>query len=332
MKNKKWIMYLVITVIILVTIIVGITFFYNKSNNKTANLGEKIKAELKFLDTSTIYIINSLNNLNGIDAMKVEKMGSNKSSGASNNTSGSNSQSDSSNKSSSQSTNNEESTSQSQSTESSETSEPSTDGRPNSSSSGTGDEESSTMQKYVIYDTPIMLRDRENINWSNIENKAEDLYSAWMSIAVDLTSENVSNENILAYNENLDNLITSIKKQDKNNSAICLANLYSLIPRYMEETSADKNKIQIEKVKSNVISAYAVVGNNEWDNISKMLAQAENDLINYMNSSSSSKETEQIKINKCYVLLKELIKTSNEKNADLFYLKYVNLMDEIVKI
>ncbi len=188
------------------------------------------------------------------------------------------------------------------------------------------------MQKYTIENTPILLRDKNNVDWTNLENQAENLYSGWMTIAVDLTNENVSNDNILAYNENLDNLLTSVKKQDKNNSAICLANLYSLIPRYMEETSNDEEKINIEKIKSNVVSAYSIAGSERWDDVNKILAQAETNLINLINSSSSSKETKQTKINKCYVLLKELIKSSNEKNIDTFYLKYVNLINELEKI
>ena len=35
------------------------------------------------------------------------------------------------------------------------------------------------------------------------------------------------------------------------------------------------------------------------------------------------------KINKAYVLLKELIKSSNDKNVDIFYLKYINLIEEL---
>ena len=35
------------------------------------------------------------------------------------------------------------------------------------------------------------------------------------------------------------------------------------------------------------------------------------------------------KIYKAYVLLKELIKSSNDKNVDKFYLKYINLIEEL---
>lgn len=316
--NKKWIKYLIFIVIILAIIITGTLFFYNKINKKTVGTKEKILDELKYLDSTIIYMINDINNLNNINSVKVQRTGTDTSSGSSS-TSGNNTKK----------SNNQQSGEQTESEESSTASE--------SVSGGTGDSGSSNneiknMQKYTIQNNPIILRDKENINWTNLENQAENLYSAWMTITVDLANENVSNDSILAYNENLDNLLTSIKQQDKNNSAICLANLYSLIPKYMEDTSNDEENINIEKIKSNVVSAYSIVGSEKWDYINKILAQAEINLTNLINSSSSSKETKQIKINKCYVLLKELIKSSNDKNADIFYLKYVNLINELEKI
>lgn len=316
--NKKWIKYLIFIVIILAIIIAGTLFFYNKINKKTVGTKEKILDELKYLDSTIIYMINDINNLNNINSVKVQRTGTDTSSGSSS-TSGNNTKK----------SNNQQSGEQTESEESSTASE--------SVSGGTGDSGSSNneiknMQKYTIQNNPIILRDKENINWTNLENQAENLYSAWMTITVDLANENVSNDSILAYNENLDNLLTSIKQQDKNNSAICLANLYSLIPKYMEDTSNDEENINIEKIKSNVVSAYSIVGSEKWDDINKILAQAEINLTNLINSSSSSKETKQIKINKCYVLLKELIKSSNDKNADIFYLKYVNLINELEKI
>lgn len=140
---------------------------------------------------------------------------------------------------------------------------------------------------------------------------------------------NVSSENILAYNTNLDNLLTSIKDKNKINSAICLANLYSLIPKYMNEVLEDETKIKIENIKSNVVSAYSLVELEKWEDILNLLGNAEKELTTFINSTNNLSYTKQSKINKTYVLLKELIKSSNEKNKDLFYFKYINLIQEL---
>ena len=44
---------------------------------------------------------------------------------------------------------------------------------------------------------------------------------------------NVTSDDILAYNTNIDNLMVSLKEKNKVNSAICLANMYSLIPNIL---------------------------------------------------------------------------------------------------
>lgn len=307
--NNKWIKYLIFIVIIIAIIIVGIVFFYNKTNKKTVGMKEKVADELEYLDSTVTYMINDINNLNNINSVKVQRTGAETSSGGSSDSSGNNNGQ----------SNNQQEGKQSESGGSSTT-------------SGSSNSEAKNMQKYIIQSNPVTLRNKENINWNSLENQAENLYSAWMAITIDLTNENVSNDSILAYNENLDNLITSIKQQNKNNSAICLANLYSLIPQYMEKTSDNEEKINITKIKSNVISAYSIAGTERWDDINKLLAQAETKLVDLINSSSSSKESKQTRINKCYVELKELIKSSNDKNLDTFYLKYAKLVNELEKI
>ena len=114
----------------------------------------------------------------------------------------------------------------------------------------------------------------------------------------------------------------SLKEKNKINSAICLANMYSLIPKYTNEISSDTTKSKLENVKSNIIFAYSIVETDRWDDILKLLGQAET-----MKENLSTMRKP--KINKAYVLLKELIKSSNDKNVDIFYLKYINLIEEL---
>lgn len=205
------------------------------------------------------------------------------------------------------------------------------------SSEAAGDSPSSNNQskkieKYYIEDNTVLLRDTSKIDWNDLESQAENLYDSWTTITLDLNTMNVSSDAILAYNANLDNLLVSIKDKNKVNSAICLANLYSLIPKYMSETLKDDSKFKIETIKSNVVSAYSLVGTDKWDEITKLLGEAETELTKFINSTNNLSYTKQTKVNKSYILLKELIKSSNEKNTDLFYLKYINLIQELDNI
>ncbi|MGN1326587.1 MAG: hypothetical protein ACI4VQ_00650 [Clostridia bacterium] len=307
MKNKKWLIYGFFTILILGILIAIIVFFYNKSSSKTANSQDKIKDEFEYLNKTTLSMINSLSNLSSKNIVQIEKI------------------------STSVSSQNSEVSSDSSSSGGGQQGEQTSDSSSSQETSGS-DTSNSQETSYTLKNKSIMLQDKSFSDWEKLEKQAEDLYSSWVTITLDLNSSNVSGDNILEYNSNLDNLLVSIKNQDIVNSKICLANLYSLIPIYMEQTSSNDDEIKIEKVKSSVVSAYSIVENGDWNKVSQLLGQAEVDLTNLINSSSSAKETIQAEKNKSYVLLKELIKSSNEQNLDLFYLKYINLIEELEKI
>ena len=80
---------------------------------------------------------------------------------------------------------------------------------------------------------------------------------------------------------------------------------------------------------SNIIFAYSIVETDRWDDVLKLLGQAETDLTELMTMKENLSTMKKPKINKAYVLLKELIKSSNDKNVDIFYLKYINLIEEL---
>lgn len=309
MKSKNWLIYIIIVTIMVAIIASIIMIVRSNLNGNIQKLSSKIDDELEYLDKTTLAMINQLNNLKTTDEIQIKRTSVGE---TSQNIMGNSNQEDLSSESGKQ----EESTS--------------------SSSKSTGDSNSNNknqnIEKYYIEYNSVLLRDTNTIDWNDLENQAENLYDSWATITLDLNAMNVSSDDILSYNTNLDNLLLSIKDQNKVNSAICLANLYSLVPKYMSETLEDEKKIQIENVKSSIVSAYSIVDTGKWDDIINLLGNAENELKAFINSSNDLSSIKQAKVNKSYVLLKELIKTSNEKNTDLFYLKYINLIQELENI
>lgn len=300
MKIKKWLKFFPLALLGFVIICIIVYFLINSNNKKISDINDKIKHELEYLDRTTLYLINDLNNLNDINSVAIDKMSIDNSS---ENTQGK-----------------DESYSSSNESQNSDLTE-------NSNVTASAGNES-----FDIKDNSIMVIDKENINWNGLSSEAENLYNSWVTITLDLNSVNVSNENILAFSENLDNLLVSINNKDKTNSLICLANLYSLIPKYMSETTQEQNRIILENVKSYIVSAYSIVNTGNWDSINTFLSKAETEYDTLMRLPFDGDSVKQSKINKCYVLLKELIKTANLKDVNLFYLKYINLMNEIEKI
>lgn len=309
MKSKNWLIYIIIVTIMVAIIASIIMIVRSNLNGNIQKLSSKIDDELEYLDKTTLAMINQLNNLKTTDEIQIKRTSVGE---TLQNIMGNSNQEDLSSESGKQ----EESTS--------------------SSSKSTEDSNSNNknqnIEKYYIEDNSVLLRDTNTIDWNDLENQAENLYDSWATITLDLNAMNVSSDDILSYNTNLDNLLLSIKDKNKVNSAICLANLYSLVPKYMSETLEDEKKIQIENVKSSIVSAYSIVDTGKWDDIINLLGNAENELKAFINSSNDLSSIKQAKVNKSYVLLKELIKTSNEKNTDLFYLKYINLIQELENI
>ena len=310
MKNKNKLIYIIAVTIMLAIIASIIIIARDNLNNSTKKLSSKIEDELKYLDKTTLTMINKLNNLKTTDEIQIKRTAI-----------GETSQNI-------MSSSNQESSSNSKQGSKQEAPQASEEGGGNSSSN----KESQNIEKYYIKNNSVLLRDTSTIDWNDLEDQAENLYDSWTSITLDLNTMNVSNDTILSFNTNLDNLLLSIKDKNKINSAICLANLYSLVPTYMSETLEDENKIQIENVKSKIVSAYSLVETGKWNDIASLLGEAEKELTIFINSRNDLSSTKQAKVNKSYVLLKELIKSSNEQNSDLFYLKYINLIQELENI
>lgn len=317
MKRGKWKKYLIIAGIAIVVIIIAIVGMRKIMNNNTkeSSINKKINNELDYLGTTTLSMINSLNNLNLEDVVKVRRTSTNSGDNSQNNANSSSGDEGKNNSNTSDSQQQEDSSSNSKTDE----------------TSSTGTDMKNT-KSFSLEDNSILLRDNTNVDWSALESEAENLFTAWSTIILDLNSLSISNEDILAYNSNLDSLLKALKDNDKANSAISLANLYSLNSKYINESSKNDESKKLAYIKSNVISAYSLVTAEKWEQVNQLLDQAEKGLLDVINTSGNTEERKQTKINKSYVMLKELIKTSNEKNAEIFYLKYINLIKELNNI
>lgn len=317
MKRGKWKKYLIIAGIAIVVIIIAIVGMRKIMNNNTkeSSINKKINNELDYLGTTTLSMINSLNNLNLEDVVKVRQTSTNSGDNSQNNANSSSGDEGKNNSKTSDSQQQEDSSSNSKTDE--------------TSSTGT---DTKNTKSFSLDDNSILLRDNTNVDWSALESEAENLFTAWSTIILDLNSLSIANEDILAYNSNLDSLLKALKDNDKANSAISLANLYSLNSKYINESSKNDESKKLAYIKSNVISAYSLVTAEKWEQVNQLLDQAEKGLLDVINTSGNTEERKQTKINKSYVMLKELIKTSNEKNAEIFYLKYINLIKELNNI
>lgn len=299
---KKILIYVICTVIFLV--IIGVTFFaiINSKKENENSINDKISSEVGYLDREILEIMNGLNNMRIGLNVNIEKQEEKVDGKEENNESGQ--------------SNEESSNPRGQS----ENASPEKNQKQNSNTNEI---------EYLVKNTPVVLVDRENINWENLLKTAERLYSSWTTIIIDLNSVNIQNENILNFSSNLDNLILNLKNNNKQQSLVSLANMYSLLPEYIDSVNGITEKYYISKLKAGVLKAYATIEYEKWDIVNEGMQEASNAITSLINSEIMLNNKHQSKIEETYVLLKELEKTANNKEIDMFMLKYVALMEKI---
>ena len=140
MKKYSWIKYLIISFIIVVIITIAMIFLYQKTTAKSLDINDKITDELTYLDTTLISMLNGLSNLNTASLL------------ISNESSGSGSQSTSQGSDSSEGSSSEDS----------------------SDSQGSGNQsKQQNIEKYELMQEPVLDKDKNDIDWRELEDKAE---------------------------------------------------------------------------------------------------------------------------------------------------------------
>lgn len=296
-KSKKIILYFFIFCFLLLTL----TGCSSKEDEERV-LKDKIKSEISYLD---IKLIGMLNSTNGISLenyiVKAEEINEEETSSDSVNKASSGGENDNSSESSKEGEDNSKETIESDFNE----------------------------VKYKMEGNEILLQNR-NTDWNLLKSEIEKLYSSWTTIVLDLYKINISNDDILAFNKDLDIAIQSIKSEDKVQTLNSLSRLYSYIPKF--SIAFSNNKItNIYQTKSNLLNAYVLVEQNNITELQKQLSNAEQAFLPIIND-ISSQNANQSNINKAYILIKELQNYTNNDDKDVFYIKYKNLIQELNNI
>ncbi len=174
----------------------------------------------------------------------------------------------------------------------------------------------------------ILDSDERDIDWKTIKREIEIINEAWAVVILDLSSFNIDSEDIFDFSDTLDDSILAIKDENKENTLVNLAKLYSIIPKIEKKIGASNSKDKIKQVKSYIINAYALVEQDKWDVIETNMNEAERDFKNITNDMEYIKGKE-YKVNRSYVLIKELQNSLQYRDKKLFYVKYKNLIESI---
>ena len=305
-----------IAYIFLVIFVLSIAFILFKSyadSNKNEDEKEKTETEIQRIELSFVNMFNELNNIKfenyriNTSQINKEDLKDNSSSSASEST---------------------PSSGGSSSSESSSSGEQGESQKENGSSQSS--EKSKENQNYELKLSGV-LTENSDINWENLKNEVEILYSAIPSLTIDLYKININKEKITNFNQEYDNLMKAIKEENKQNALDTLANLYNYLPDFIENSTDDTNKKILIRTKNNIFKAYSLLDKNDWNAITENVNLANQEFTKMLTNSQSSNKNQYI-INKAYVQINELQNSTQTKEKEIFLIKYKNLLEELENI
>ena len=302
---KKYIITIITLFLIIVIAIVGY-FIYGNIKESKANssdmLTEKVISEIEYLGDNIIYIMNELNNISYTNYKIVSEEIEDSSSDENSSSSGSNSGQGGSESSGGQS----------------------------GSEQGDSDKKSSITTTNMSNANSILNDDStDKINWNNVNMKVQDMYSAWTTIMIDLSSLNVNKDDLLKFNSTLDKISSSLEQKDKENALLNCSDLYSLLSKYVNDFSEENSKIY--NVRSNILYSYSEIERENWEEAVNYIKKADENFASILNNQINNIDKIDI-INKAYVLLNELQEDCNSKDRKVFLINYSNLMQELQNI
>ena len=272
-----------------------------KNKNDETLLKQKADEEIQYLDTTLISLANKLNNISFENYyVTTEKVKLNSTSQSSSNSNSEQSSSGNSSKSSGE----------------------------DSGDAGSEQNKESNITVSKMKSQNILLGDRKNIDWDSLKTETENLYSAWNSILIDLYKLGVNNEESLKFSANLDDVISNVKQEKQAEALNSIANLYNIIPTFMDAYSAQRTDINLKWTKAHILKAYSSVNRGDWNTVTSEVGQAEQ-AYNAVLSDVEFVNKKSYNTNKTYVTLKELQNSIASSDEDIFYIKYKNLMEEI---
>lgn len=168
------------------------------------------------------------------------------------------------------------------------------------------------------------------IDWIELKNQTNNLYSYWNSVILDLNYLDIEKKYLTDFGKDLDRLSIAIKNNDKGNTLNNLLELYRKIIIYSEFLNNNfYNTILITKY--NLITSYSIAEKENWTLTHDYIMKASENITELLKLIENN-EYNQYNINQAYVSVKELENVLNIKDINVFYIKYRLAIKNVDKI
>lgn len=300
LKKFKIISYIILVIVL---VILALTVYTSAIQNNEQDEKEKVTSEIRYLDTKLVELFNHMNNIETrnyqIYTTKIEESRSAQNSGGGSSEEASSSDSNTSSGSDSTST------------------------QDNSNQAET----ENTNENYEMQAAGILTTNRD-VDWTSCKNESELIYTSISTITLDLYRLNVSQEDILNFNKELDYLTVSLEEENKQKALDNLVKVYEYIPKFAQTVVDDTLYKTVLETKLNIFRGYAKLDSGDWTGMNTNIVDAINSYATLLTNTEID-ANKQTSINKGYVMLNELKNAVDTQNTSVFLIKYKNLLEEI---
>ena len=313
MKNFKRIGYIILIVIIA---ILGFVIYSNANKSEENSGREKVLSEIKYVESKLVQIFNEMNKIESRNySIAIGEIS--KDSGSS----GANGQS--------RGQSNDESSSESGSGggEGGTSSGEQSDSSSNSNSSSNSDQDN---KKFELQLSGV-LTNKEDINWEYVKGEIENLYTSVATITLDFYQIGANQDNILSFNQQIDNLSLAVKDENKKTTLTELSNLYTNLSNITQNIEGNETYKMVVRIKENIFKAYSKLDAGKWDEISNDINNATSIYSELLTNASNGIDN-QYEINKGYILINEMQNAVKLQDVSVFLIKYKNLLEELNSI
>ena len=310
LKNLKRIGYIILIVIIAV---LGFVIYSNANKGEENNQQEKVLSEIKYVESKLVQLFNEMNKIESrnysISIGEISK---------DNNSNQSSGQSDG------------QSSGQSSSESGAGGGEGGTSSGEQSSSSGNSNSSSNTDQDKKKYELQLsgVLTNKEDINWDYVKGEIENLYTSIATITLDLYQIGANQDNILAFNQQIDNLSVAVKDENKEMTLSELSNLYTNLSNITQSLEGNETYKIVVRIKENIFKAYSKLDAGKWDEITNDINNAISTYSELLTDTSNGIDN-QYEVNKGYILINEMQNAVKLQDVSVFLIKYKNLLEEL---
>ena len=126
----------------------------------------------------------------------------------------------------------------------------------------------------------------------------------------------------------LDECVKKMQEENKADTLVVLSNMYNYIPTFLSQVSDNQKYISLLQTKALIMQSYALVEQDKWDEMLSITQKAIDTfllVINQVDDTNTNVNT----VNKIYIYLNEIKNTIQEKNKELYFMKYKNLVESV---